>query len=386
MTDQSAASHDLVFMRMALSLAKRGLGTTAPNPSVGAVVVASEPPFEILGVGWTASGGRPHAEPQALDMAQRLAGKRVRGATLYVTLEPCAHRGHTPPCAERIIAAGIGRVVCSSPDPDSRVAGRGFALLREAGIEVSENVLLDEGTIINQGHILRVTEQRPFVQLKLAVSANEKIAAGNGAPVWVTGQLARNQGHLMRARADAILVGRGTVQADNPSLTCRLPGLEPQSPIRIVLDSQLILSPKTQLFKTAKKVPLWLFCNHLEHNEHLLSDYAKLTNARAKVFKYNKAATGLIDLHSLLETLANDDNGITRLMVEGGPTVIESFLQQGLVDEFILFKSKTALEDNVISPFADNGVTETILKSGLVLDDQRDLGVDVMQTYRKRQG
>ncbi len=367
-------------MGLALGLAKRGKGTTAPNPCVGAVVVSPDHPFEILGEGWTAPGGRPHAESQALDMA----GIRARGAILYVTLEPCAHHGHTPPCTERIIAAGISRVVCSVADPDSRVAGRGFGMLREAGIEVTENILPKEGYYSHQGHLLRVSQNRPFVQLKLAVDANDMIASGNGAPVWVSCAQSRNWGHLMRSRADAILVGRGTVQADNPSLTCRLPGLEKRSPIRIVLDSQLILSPKTTLVKSAHDVPLWIFCNNLDKNEHLLSDYAKLANVGVKIFKYNKAAIGHIDLISLLETLASDENGITRLMVEGGPCVLGSFLEQGLADEMVVFRSDNALERDVAeAPFGQGILVDMIETAGLVLHSQRRLGNDTMLVYRK---
>ncbi len=383
MTSSTPKINDEYFMRLALGLAKRGLGTTAPNPSVGAVVVSPDYPFEILGQGWTDVGGRPHGEPQALAMAQRFKPHKVMGATLYVTLEPCSHHGQTPPCTDQIIAAGIKRVVCASADPDVRVAGQGFEKLRDAGIEVVENVLVAQGDFINLGHVNRITKKRPFVQLKLAVSANEMIASGNGNPVWVTGTQARNQGHLMRAKADAILVGSGTVLADNPSLTCRLPGLEQRSPIRVVLDSQLTISAKTTLVKTAKTTPLWLFCNNLDQNEHLLSDYAKLSNLGVKICKYNKAVVGPIDLESLLETLADNTNMVTRLMVEGGMSVLNSFLEAGFVDEFIIFKSHIKLEESAIAPFGTESLEDMLSKAGLVLHKRRYLGDNDMLIYRK---
>ena len=218
-------------MAIAARLAERGLGSTAPNPAVGAVVV--EPSTGIvLGRGWTQPGGRPHAEPEALARA----GARAAGATLYVTLEPCSHFGKTPPCVDTIIAAGVKRVVCGIEDPDPRVAGRGIARLRDAGIEVVRGVLRERCHSITLGHILRVTERRPFVQLKMAVDAEGNVPRGGGGqPTWVTGALSRARGHLLRARADAILIGHGTLIDDNPELTCRLPGLAARSPVRVVL-------------------------------------------------------------------------------------------------------------------------------------------------------
>src|SRR5262245_11268238 len=206
------------MMEIALAVAERGLGRTAPNPSVGAVIV-DETSGEVIARGWTQPGGRPHAETEAI----RTAGVRARGATMYVTLEPCSHYGKTPPCAEAIIAAGLRRTVCAILDPDPRVSGRGVRMLRAAGVVVERGVLAEQAHRITLGHILRVAERRPLIQLKMAIGADGKIPRGPGKQrVWVRGPGARAHGHLLRARADAIMVGGGTVADDDPELTCRL--------------------------------------------------------------------------------------------------------------------------------------------------------------------
>ncbi|MGI9414580.1 MAG: bifunctional diaminohydroxyphosphoribosylaminopyrimidine deaminase/5-amino-6-(5-phosphoribosylamino)uracil reductase RibD, partial [Hyphomicrobiales bacterium] len=215
------------FMRIALSLGRRNLGHTGENPSVGCVIVAGEGArAHVVGRGWTAPGGRPHAETLALGRAGALAA----GATAYVTLEPCAHHGKTPPCAEALADAGIARAVVATGDPDARVAGRGIEQLRAAGITVDACVLADQARRDLAGFLSRIERGRPEVTLKLAVSADGKIAAAPGKTTAITGAQARSRGHLIRAQSDAILVGRGTVVADDPSLTCRLPGMEDRSP------------------------------------------------------------------------------------------------------------------------------------------------------------
>ena len=234
---------DEVHMAQALQLARRGLGLTWPNPSVGSLVVTQS--GEILGRGSTAPGGRPHAEAIALERA----GARARGATIYVTLEPCAHPGgRGPACADVIVAAAPARAVIALSDPDPRTAGSGIERLVSAGIEVEQGVLAEEAAAVTLGHILRVTEGRPAVTLKLAVGADGRLPRGKGTPVWITGPDARAHGHLLRAKHDAILVGRGTVLADNPSLTCRLPGMTCRSPVRVVLDRRLRTPPEARLF------------------------------------------------------------------------------------------------------------------------------------------
>src|ERR1700674_1066315 len=235
---QDSAFHDRRFMDVALALGRRGLGNTWPNPAVGAVVVRHDAGGPVIvGRGWTPPGGRPHAETEAL----RRAGPAARGATLYVTLEPCSHHGRTPPCTAAIAAAGISRVVSAIEDPDGKVAGRGHALLRAGGVAVDIGGGAAPALRAHAAHIRRIGDGRPHVTLKLAVTADGKAGLAGRKPVPITGEPVRDRVHLMRAMNDAILVGIGTVLADDPQLTCRLPGMARRSPVRIVLDSQLRL-------------------------------------------------------------------------------------------------------------------------------------------------
>jgi len=262
------SDNDESHMAQALALARRGLGTTWPNPSVGCVVVGAS--GEIVGRGVTAPGGRPHAEAVALDRA----GRSAADSTLYVTLAPCAHEGRGAACSDAIAAAAPARVVVAMDDPDPRTAGHGIARLRAAGIEVTEGVLHDEACEVTLGHVLRVTEGRPAVTLKLAVGSDGLVPRGEGgAPTWLTGDLARAHAHLLRARTDAILVGRGTVVADNPSLTCRLPGMECRSPVRVILDRRLRTPTDARLFED-EMVPVWFICarDEMEPNAAALQE------------------------------------------------------------------------------------------------------------------
>src|SRR5947207_3648663 len=238
-------------MRAALALGRRGLGTVWPNPAVGCVIAKEG---RVVGRGWTQPGGRPHAETEALARA----GEAARGATLYVTLEPCCHWGRTPPCADALIAAGLRRVVVALEDPDPRVAGGGLARLRAAGIGVEVGLGAAEAAEINAGFVNRVRLGRPLVTLKLATSLDGRIATASGESRWITGPAARERAHLLRATHDAILVGTDTVLADNPQLTCRLPGLAGHSPLRVVLDRQLRIPPSARLLADARQVPTWI--------------------------------------------------------------------------------------------------------------------------------
>ncbi len=342
-TSSSGKQIDQQFMMMALAMARRGLGTTAPNPSVGAVII--DKTGRVLGRGWTQPGGRPHAEVEAL----LRAGQAAKGATLYVSLEPCSHIGKSPPCADAVIKAGIGRVVCGVQDPNELVAGQGFAKLREAGVEVVENVLADEAHWLTLGHILKVTKNRPFVQLKLATGLDGLIAPGDGEPVWVTGKQARAQGHLLRARADAILVGIGTVLADDPSLDCRLPGLEQRSPKIIVLDRQNRLPLDAQVSKSGRKLDL-------------------------------------VPTDNLADLLASAaDEGVTRVLVEGGPHVWRSFLDAGLVDEIVHFQGSKDVGSGGLKPFVDQGLERIEQSTDFEKVDQRMVGGDKMMSYRNKQ-
>src|SRR6201746_1212390 len=253
---KASKAADQRFMALALALGRRGQGRTWPNPAVGAVIVKDG---IIVGRGWTQPGGRPHAEPEALQRA----GEAARGATLYVTLEPCSHIGKSPPCADAIIAAGITRVVSAIEDPNPEVAGQGHAKLRAAGISVDVGLCAAEAAHDHAGHFRRIRDQRPHVILKLAVSADDRIGAAGRRPVAITGEAARTRVHLLRAQCDAILVGIGTVRADDPLLTCRLPGMETRSPVRVVLDRALRLPGSSKLVHSARETPLWVMTSTL---------------------------------------------------------------------------------------------------------------------------
>src|SRR5438093_45669 len=238
-------------MLAALALARRGLGNVWPNPAVGCIIVKDG---RVAGRGWTQPGGRPHAETEALARA----GEAARGATAYVSLEPCSHWGRTPPCADALIAAGVRRVVVALEDPDPRVAGSGLARLRAAGIAVETGLGAAAAAEINAGFFQRVRFGRPLVTLKLASSLDGRIATASGESRWITGPPARDHAHLLRATHDAILVGTGTVLADDPQLTCRLPGLARRSPVRVVIDRHLRIPPSARLIAEARQVPTWV--------------------------------------------------------------------------------------------------------------------------------
>lgn len=327
---EAARAADLRFMQLALALGRRGLGRTWPNPAVGAVIVKDG---VIVGRGWTQPGGRPHAEVEAL----RRAGSAARGATLYVTLEPCSHFGRSPPCADAVVAAGLARVVSAIEDPNPDVGGKGHARLRAAGIAVDVGLCAGEAARDHAGHFRRITDQRPHVILKLAVSADDKIAAGGHKPVAITGEAARTRVHLLRAQSDAILVGIGTVRADDPLLTCRLPGMAARSPVRVVLDRALRISGDSRLVHSARETPLWVMTSDLAEAPAAM----KLGAAGAEVIRVASSAQPGLDLPAVLQALA--ENGVTRLMVEGGARVANSFVAAGLVDEIWLLRGPDAI-------------------------------------------
>jgi diaminohydroxyphosphoribosylaminopyrimidine deaminase / 5-amino-6-(5-phosphoribosylamino)uracil reductase len=323
--DSKAA--DQRFMALALSLGRRGQGRTWPNPAVGAVVVKDG---VIVGRGWTQPGGRPHAEPEALARTSEAA----RGATLYVTLEPCSHFGKSPPCVDAVIASGITRVVSAIEDPNPEVAGQGHARLRAAGITVDIGPGAVEAARDHAGHFRRVRDKRPHVILKLAVSPDDKIAAAGHKPVAITGEAAKSRVHLLRAQCDAILVGIGTVRSDDPMLTCRLPGMEARSPVRVVLDRALRIAGTSKLVHSARETPLWVMTSDLSEAPAAM----KLGAAGAQVIRVPTTTTpppGL-DLAAVLHALAG--KGITRLLVEGGARVASSFVAAGLADEIWLLR------------------------------------------------
>ncbi|MAU41695.1 MAG: riboflavin biosynthesis protein RibD [Kordiimonas sp.] len=315
-------------MKAALALAYRGLGRVWPNPAVGCVIVDRK--GHVVSRGWTQPGGRPHAEQIALDAA----GDKAAGATVYVTLEPCAHHGVTPPCAQALIDAHVGRVVVAIMDPDPRVAGRGLDMLKAAGITVELGIGADEARKLNAGFLTKVSQQRPYVILKAATSIDGLIATGTGQSKWITGPSARKMAHYFRGQVDAILVGSATVLADDPALTCRLEGMEDRSPVKIVLDTALKLSTDCQLLKTAGDVPVWIVTTQPETHPKAQA----FISVGAEIVFLEKTSEDLqIDIGELLTALAA--RGITRLMVEGGSHVNASFLQQRVVDRLLWFRA-----------------------------------------------
>jgi diaminohydroxyphosphoribosylaminopyrimidine deaminase/5-amino-6-(5-phosphoribosylamino)uracil reductase len=361
---------DRRFMQLALTLGRRGLGRTWPNPAVGAVVVKDG---VIVGRGWTQPGGRPHAEPEALGRA----GEAARGATLYVTLEPCSHFGKSPPCADAIVAAGLSRMVAAIEDPNPEVAGNGFAKLRAAGISVDVGLFAAEAAHDHAGHIRRVRDKRPHVILKLAVSSDDKIAAAGGKPVAITGEAARTRVHLLRAQSDAILVGIGTVLADDPLLTCRLPGMEARSPVRVVLDRSLRIPGNSRLVHSARATPLWVMTSELAEAPAVM----KLGAAGAQVIRVAPTAAAGLDLPAVLHALS--ERGITRLMVEGGSRVASSFVAAGLVDEIWLLRGKEAIGAGGVAALDALPLGAITQSPGFKVRASETLGKDMLTIYER---
>jgi len=370
MTDVVAAataSEDARFMRLALDLGRRALGNSWPNPAVGAVIVKDG---AILGRGWTQPGGRPHAEVEAL----RRAKKSAQGATLYVTLEPCSHQGKSPPCAEAIIKAGIARVVSALEDPNPKVAGQGYAKLRAKGVAADTGLFAAEAARAHIGHISRITHGRPHVLVKLAISADGKAGLAGRKPIAITGEEARIRVFQLRAQSDAILVGIGTVLADNPQLTCRLPGMSERSPVRVVLDAALRVPLAQSVIATVRETPTWIFASRAA------SEIAAeiLQEKGCKVFRVDDG-DGRLDLGEVLKVLA--EQGITRLMVEGGPTVAASLIAADLVDEAALVYSDKVIGETGIAPL--EGMSLEALTQHLRATGSERFGADTLEHYER---
>jgi diaminohydroxyphosphoribosylaminopyrimidine deaminase/5-amino-6-(5-phosphoribosylamino)uracil reductase len=356
-------------MHHALALARRGLGCVAPNPAVGCVIVSGDD--HVVGRGWTQKGGRPHAERVALDQA----GAAARGATAYVTLEPCAHHGETPPCADALVAAGVARVVSAIEDPDPRVSGKGHDRLRKAGIEVATGLLGIDAAELNEGFFLRIREGRPLVSLKIAQSLDGVTATASGQSKWITGQEARRFGHLLRAQNDAILVGIETVIADDPELTCRISGLEQASPMRVVLDTRGRLPGASKIAKTARDVRTLQFTGDAKAASALSQFGIEAVQATVN-------ATGHVDIAAMLAELSR--RGVTRLLVEGGTTVQSAFLDAGLADRIELFTAPLVL--------GAGGRNAAAAMRTATLDGaprfrrvgRRTLGVDLLESFARR--
>jgi diaminohydroxyphosphoribosylaminopyrimidine deaminase/5-amino-6-(5-phosphoribosylamino)uracil reductase len=371
--DRRERPTDQIFMRQALALAERHLGLTAPNPSVGAVLVDERQARSvILARAVTAPRGRPHAERIALDEA----GDRARGATLFVTLEPCAHHGRTPPCAEAVIAAGVVRVVCGIEDPDARVAGRGLDLLRRAGIEVMTGVLEAQCRNLHAGHIMRVTAGRPFVTLKLAMTSDGFAARANGRSLGITGGIANAQTHLLRARSDAILVGVGTVLSDDPKLTCRLPGLEARSPIRVVLDTHLRTPKTAQIVVTALSTPTWIIAGTDASRDR----EARLRDAGVLILRTRVNELGRVDIHQALQVLG--ERGVTHLMCEGGPSVANELAKADVIDAFVQISSARELGGSGLAAIG-NSLSDVIARRLVVPTRTLIFGEDRWVQYER---
>lgn len=359
---------DRRHMAAALNLARRGLGNVAPNPAVGCVLVKDG---VVVGRGWTQPGGRPHAETEALARA----GAKARGATAYVTLEPCSHHGKTGPCAEALVAAGVARVVVATIDPDPRVAGRGIAMLKAAGIAVATGCMECEAQVLNAGFFCKL-DGRPMLTLKLATSLDGCIATRTGDSQWITGERARARAHLLRAEHDAVMVGVGTAIADNPQLTCRLPGLSHRSPTRVVADGRLRLPLTHFLVRTACEVPTILFTNTGNPAERR----GAYTKAGVEVIEVPSGPGGHPDPVLAMKRLA--DKGITRVLVEGGGQIAASILHARLVDRLYWFRGPCVIGDEGRSAVGALGLDKLKLAPTYALDAVERLGDDLLEIYR----
>ena len=359
---------DTEHMRAALALAARGLGGVWPNPAVGCVLVKDE---HVVGRGWTQPGGRPHAETEALGRA----GAEARGACAYISLEPCSHRGETGPCSDALIQAGIARAVVATEDPDPRAQGAGVAALRQAGIEVTLGVCRAEAAELNAGFFKRIERGLPLVTLKVATSLDGKIATHGGESRWITGEGARAMAHLLRASHDAVMIGAGTALADDPELTCRLPGMQGRSPVRIVLDGRLGTPPDGKLVRSAAKVPTWIFA--LPGAKKGLRE--AITGHGAEVIESEPGADGHLDLATVLQVLAA--RGLTRILAEGGRHVTAALLRAGLVDRMAWFRAPGVIGGDGI-PVAEALGVETLdrMPRARRLEVSR-IGEDLLETF-----
>ncbi len=355
---------DMRWMALALRMAERALGTSAPNPAVGCIIVKNN---RIIGRGHTQKGGRPHAESVALQQA----GAEAKGATAYVSLEPCAHHGQTPPCATALVSAGITRVVSACEDPDSRVAGRGHAMIKDAGVAVSVGVLEREARALNAGFFMAVERGRPMVTLKLATSFDGRIATGTGESKWITSPPARAAVQALRSTHDAIMIGSGTAIKDDPDLRARLGGV-PRSRVRMVLDSRLRVGMDSRLMKTADDAPVWLY----HANKYDISK--AMSDSSARLIGVDMDTDGL----SLPDILADAaGQGITRILCEGGGQLAASLLRQNLVDSLITFHAGLAIGAEGTPALAGLGLEQLGDAPRFALESVQPIGADIMAKW-----
>lgn len=362
---------DIRYMNLALSLGRRGLGTTWPNPAVGCVIVREG---RIVGRGWTAPSGRPHAETQALAQA----GDAARGADVYVTLEPCAHWGHTPPCAQALIDACVARVVVATGDSDERVAGRGFAMLQEAGIDVVTGVCEAQARADQMGFLSRIAQGRPMVTLKLANSFDGRIATATGESKWITQGPARRMVHAMRATHDAVMVGGGTARADDPSLTVRDMGVTRQ-PARVVVSRRLDIPLNSKLAQTAATIPLVL-CHGADAPMSLVDAWQGM----GAEMLLCRVQSGQLDMDDVMQQLGA--HGLTRVFSEGGSAIAASLLQADLVDHLVGFSAGVVIGAEGLPGIGAMGVTRLAQAPRYDLVDTQAVGPDVMHRWVRNRG
>ncbi len=360
---------ELDHLRAALALGARNLGRTWPNPSVGCVIVRAG---VVVARGWTQEGGRPHAEAEALARA----GAGARGADVFVALEPCAHHGKTPPCADALVAAGVRRVVAPIEDPDPRVSGAGFARLRAGGVVVETGALAAEARELHAGFLMRLAAGRPLVTLKSATSLDGRIATHAGESRWITGEAARRVAHRLRATHDAVMVGIGTALADDPALTCRLPGLEDRSPVRIVVDRRLRLPLTAALVREAARTPTWIVTGERP-------DAARADAFRGAGCELIAAPGGESGLDFVAALQALGARGLTRVLVEGGGHVAAALLRADLVDRLVLGRAGMVIGGDGLPAVRPFGVDRLADAPRFRLRETAPCGEDAMEVWAR---
>ena len=370
MSNNKFSSADKGHMATALALGRRGLGLVWPNPAVGCVIVDGD--GAVAGRGWTQPSGRPHAETEALQRA----GKRAKGGTAYVTLEPCSHFGKTPPCADSLISAGVSRVVAALVDPDERVAGQGLQTLEKAGVKVELGLCERSARFDQAGFLSRVLRGRPMIALKTAMSLDGRVAAMTGDSKWITGPESRRHGHLLRASHDAILIGVGTAIADNPRLDCRISGIPGASPVRVILDTQLRLANYIELdvVARAKHQKTWVFTASKDKNRT-----SKLDALGVRVFRISSTNSGQVDVEAVSAVLA--EQGITRLLIEGGASVATSFLSNGLVDRVHAFRAPQIIGGDGLAAIGPLGLARVANGPRFIRYDTQFIEDDCVDLY-----
>jgi diaminohydroxyphosphoribosylaminopyrimidine deaminase / 5-amino-6-(5-phosphoribosylamino)uracil reductase len=361
---------DLRHMKAALTLARRGLGMVWPNPTVGCVIVRDG---HVVARGWTQQGGRPHGETEALARA----GEAARGATAYVSLEPCCHWGKTPPCTDALINAGIARVLVPIEDPDPRVSGRGIARLRDAGIAVEIGLCAAAAAELNAGFFKRLSENRPLTTLKLATTLDGQLATSTGESRWITGERARDRAHLLRASHDAVMIGSNTVLSDDPLLTCRLPGLDERSPVRIVVDGRLRVPLTARVVAEARRVPTWFIT--LRHGDAARRE--AFLSCGVDLIEVPGTPDHTVDMAAAFQELGR--RGLTRVLVEGGATLAAVLLRAGLVDRLAWFHAPSLIGGDGVPAVAPLGITNLEDAPRFERLSVEPVGDDVLEMLRR---